>query len=1223
MVSVQQSRRSYRPAVEALEGRMLLSAGDLDPTFGTGGKLTTGFTEPTDSMAVATAVQPDGKIVVVGKGGMTRYNPNGSLDAGFGSGGQVAQGPLPWDAVALQPDGKIVVARAAAITTITGGNPPIVQYQGVIAVSRYNADGSSNTGWDISIDNSSIGPAPDAILVQPDGKIVVVSQAVTARNNPDGNPDAGFGSGGKVSEGGDAAALEPDGKILLAVGGGLVRLNADGSVDTSFGTQGVATALLPPNSSAVGQAVAVQPDGKIVLGQTVVNLATNAFALAVSRFNAAGSLDAGFGTQGTILTTTSTGSNAFSAVSGLVIEGTGRIVVADAVNNGSPSLVLFGYTSAGALDGGFGTGGQVATPLTWSGVTGAGALALDGSNLVVVGQVMGPQVKDFGVSRYTASGSPDATFGTGGTVTTAFTVPVRATAAGAVLQSDGKVIVAGTVTSLSNPVATSIGLVRYNPDGTFDAGFGSGGRVTTHTAANTVDAAGAIGIQPGGRIIVAGSSALPGVPGQQRLLLLGYLPDGRLDPAFGTGGEVLTDNLAGAAFLAIAPDGEITVGGDRRGGQGAVGFVVRYTSDGRLEFGPVDVSLAGVNGMQLQADGKLLLVGPLPGDTVPPAFALTRLDHDGSVDTSFGTNGIAATQIGAATVTLQPDGRIVVAGAGGLGLGVARYLPGGQADPTFGMDGLSAPFGRTTPAGNAVVVQPNGLIVAAGVLNTPLVSILSNVAVLTPDGSPDTAFGKGGTLLSDFANSEPVAVLYQPDGKLVVVSTTDVTDVTGSNSTFALARFQADTASPVVPPSDPDHFAGAVYHDLLNRAPTATELEAVEAPLDAARLPLLSSAALAYVASSENRGHVIAGYYQQLLGRTASPGEIQSWLPPQQNVSPDQVLPLILGSEEYFQKHGHDNASWLAAVYHDLLGRTPDPGSQPWLDALNRGTPRSQVAAGLTASPEYGRDVITQLYATDLGRSAGAGDVAVWLPVLTQPVPPGGGPGPTEQFRAGLLVSPEYFHGHGNSDPGWVDSLYTHLLGRLPDALGAATTLQAVRIGYIGPRQAAAATLLAGDEYKRDLVSGYYNQYLNRSASPGEIDGWVQLLRQGATDEQILASIVSSDEYYKRAGGGTDATWLDALYRDLLGRPRNGDNSLLPAVQAPGGRLLVANAVLSSQEYRQHLIQTFYLTYLDRQAAAAEAAGWVQVLNQGTSDEGVQAARLGAPEYLARPRQLP
>src|SRR5438093_812830 len=114
MLSVQHSRRSYRPAVEPLEGRMLLSAGDLDPTFGSGS-----FSE----VPVAVLVQPEGKILVVGHSdhqpvagqvssgvSMARFNPDGSPDTGFGGGGQIAPSlsDPPAFAAALQPDGKIL-----------------------------------------------------------------------------------------------------------------------------------------------------------------------------------------------------------------------------------------------------------------------------------------------------------------------------------------------------------------------------------------------------------------------------------------------------------------------------------------------------------------------------------------------------------------------------------------------------------------------------------------------------------------------------------------------------------------------------------------------------------------------------------------------------------------------------------------------------------------------------------------------------------------------------------------------------------------------------------------------------------------------------------------------------------------------------------------------------------------------------------------------------------
>jgi uncharacterized delta-60 repeat protein len=1272
MLSVQRSRRSYRPAVEQLEGRLLLSAGDLDPTFGTGGKLTTGFISSLDSTPGATAVQADAKIVVAGQASagnnfslaLARYNPDGTLDPSFGAGGRVLTpfGPanrIEPSAVAVQPDAKIVVAGSL------GGD---------FLVARYNVDGTLDTGFGtnglVTTDFGGTVGRAESLLVQPDRKILVVGNAGTlsvnadvamVRYNPDGSLDTGFGSGGKVApfaanDAAYAGVLQPDGKILVAgslqqehPGPGpyppfstsefsLRRYNADGSADTSFGFQGLVTTAFASTPDDAAQAIALQPNGMIVLvGTTFVNSSGNIKpALGLARYTAAGQLDPGFGTGGTTITDLG---GAINGIGGPVVEGNGRIVVSALTT----SVVLVGYTSAGTVDSAFGVNGKVTTPLHSAG---PGTLAADGDHLVAVGVSPGPDTNDFGVVRYLGAGSPDATFGTGGTVTTEFTGPVDATATAAARQSDGKLVVVGTM--LSGHVAF-FALVRYNPDGSLDTGFGNGGRVTTHFASGSVDQSQAVVVQTDGKLVVAGSST---TGGQQQSALARYLPDGRLDPAFGNSGEVLTsfggdsdaatifgNNFNAATSLALAPNGELIVGGTRTIMRSFVGVVVRYKPDGSVDFGPVATSLTSVVSVAVQADGRIVAAGGTGAgpSTLPFGFAVARLNADGTTDTSFGTNGVTSTAFGNGTtgqvsaVTLQADGRIVVAGTvldGITGLppiewAVARYLPDGQADSSFGSIGrseftlASAPPVEFEPV--AVGVQPNGLIGVAGTAGSNSDDFV--LATLYPDGSLDPAFGTGGLVTTDFAGGADTAsaILLQPDSKPLVAGTATV----GVVQSFAVARYQADTTSPVVPVYDTVRFADAVYQDVLGRAPSPAEAQAFEVPLDAVRFPVLTPVALAYVTSTEERGRVIGGYYQHYLGRPASPGEVQLWLPPQQNLAPDQALPLILGSAEYFQKHGGNNASWLAAVYQDLLGRAPDPGSQPLLDALNQGTPREQIAALIAASPEYRSDLIVQLYATDLGRGAAASEVALWLPVLSQPAPSGGGPSPAEQFRAALLSSPEYFHSHGNTNQGWVDSLYTHLLGRLPDEPGLATTLQAVLNGYVAQRQATARALLASTEYQRDLVTSYYTRFLHRSPAPAEVDGWVQVLQQGGTDEQVLALIVSSDEYYQLAGG-TDVMWLDQIYQDLLGRTRNpfGDNTLLGAIQPPGSRLLVANAVLTSTEYREDLTEMFYMTYLGRPAPSAEIAIWLPFLQQGGSDEDMRAAILGSPEYFVRPRQL-
>src|SRR2546423_1755792 len=133
----------------AAAGPAAATPGDLDPTFGTAGKVLTPVGAAEDS-ASAVAVQPDGKIVVAGptvvsgKGwsfGVVRYNPDGTLDPGFGAGGKVVTGIGTGDdtptAVALQQDGKIVVAGSSASIGRSD-----------FAVVRYNPDGTLDTNFD-------------------------------------------------------------------------------------------------------------------------------------------------------------------------------------------------------------------------------------------------------------------------------------------------------------------------------------------------------------------------------------------------------------------------------------------------------------------------------------------------------------------------------------------------------------------------------------------------------------------------------------------------------------------------------------------------------------------------------------------------------------------------------------------------------------------------------------------------------------------------------------------------------------------------------------------------------------------------------------------------------------------------------------------------------------------------------------------------------------------
>jgi len=308
-----------------------LHAGDLDPTFGTAGTVTTDFGSFDE--ARATAIQGDGKIVAAGDTGgrgdnpadfaLARYNPDGSLDASFGTGGKVttdfAGGQDIANAVAVQPDGKIIAA--GSVNVINAGD---------FALARYNADGSLDssfgTGGTVTTDFARGQAAAKAVRVGPDGKIVAVGNTAgaghvaVARYNTDGSLDSSFGAGGTVTttvgvhNDALAMAIQPDDKIIAAgvvVGGGdpgperflLIRYDADGSLDPSFGTGGEVTTQVGTSDISTAVGVAIQHDGKIIAVGQAVGATEPFLGTGLARYNPDGSLDASFGTGGTVTAT--------------------------------------------------------------------------------------------------------------------------------------------------------------------------------------------------------------------------------------------------------------------------------------------------------------------------------------------------------------------------------------------------------------------------------------------------------------------------------------------------------------------------------------------------------------------------------------------------------------------------------------------------------------------------------------------------------------------------------------------------------------------------------------------------------------------------------------------------------------------------------------------------------------------------------------------------------
>jgi hypothetical protein len=420
-------------------------------------------------------------------------------------------------------------------------------------------------------------------------------------------------------------------------------------------------------------------------------------------------------------------------------------------------------------------------------------------------------------------------------------------------------------------------------------------------------------------------------------------------------------------------------------------------------------------------------------------------------------------------------------------------------------------------------------------------------------------------------------------------------------------------------------FISGLYHDVLGRAADSGGLQAFQQTLDAARNSVHVQFALAYVTSPEERSDLVAGFYTKYLGRTPSAPEVAGWVAVlQQGETPEQVIAAFISSAEYFQKQGGTNSGFVNQIYQDLLGRAPDPSSQGFLSLLNGGAARSLITAAFLASTEYRIDVITQVYTTYLQRQPGPSDIQAWLPLLGQGSAGAGQPSPDEQFLAGVIESPEYFQKTGNTELTWASSLYTKLLGRTPSQAELTNLLVGLLTGYSGTRQTLVSAIGGSAEAETSVVAGYYTQFLGRTASPGELAPWVNMLESGGSREQVIAAIISSPEYFQKQGG-TNTNFINQLYIDLLGRPRSAaETGFLNAINNGSATgFQVAAGILQSTEYAQRLVNGFYSTFLGRQGSPAETSGWVQLLLQGVRDEQVLAMIISSAEYFERPHTYP
>jgi uncharacterized delta-60 repeat protein len=833
----------------------LTNDGSLDTSFGTNGiaTITSSFGNSNTAFFTADdiAVQPNGQVVVVATvlasvGAsdvvVARLNTNGSLDTSFGTAGlEVSNfGPnlstqtSPPVSLAISPDGQIVVASSVMTS---GGDE--------FAIARLTTDGSLDTtfnGTGLETVPFSIGSASGAdatgVVVQPDGKIVVVGNAMARTST---------GSGG--------AELT---NIAVA------RLNVDGTLDTTFNNTGELTFdfnLGPDNDTA--SAVTLDGSQIVIAGTSTVSFVQNDLpeidTLTVARLNSNGTFDTTFnGTGKYDLNLDVDGLGYSTAGAGIAVLPDGSLLLG---GNASPKYsvndtagLLVNLTTSGSLNTNYGSNGVAILPVGVSGrllVQSDGRAVFSspptGNNVIGRTTAPAPQVESMSL----------VTTGTGGStkvsaITVQFNTSINSNLASNVTLYRVKIGTKGNTflrvrkaiyNASDNSVTLQVRQARVSKKGytVFIDGsgiiksgaevLGNGAKVSVYVPPTVTSARNAR--QPA-RVLPSAASVE--TPSSQSV---------GLDSSFGNGGLArinLPSSLTSTSTFTVGSIG-------LQGGQVvAVGTLTTYlfTSTGAYESTSVSLAVARLN-----TDGSLdTSFGTNGIATLPPAFAnsdpttynpddiavesnaqivvlgiasqsgpltdfeVARLNANGSLDTSFGTAGLELFNFGTIGSTLEsapaslatgPGGQIIVAGSisttGGDEFAVARLNANGSLDTTFDGTGLqTVPFSIGSSSGalaTGVAVQPDGKIVVvgnamAGTSSQTGGGELTNIAVarLDVDGTLDTSFNSTGELTFSYdlggTDDDTATAVTLEGSELVITGSSTVAFGPGGAVPFAI-----------------------------------------------------------------------------------------------------------------------------------------------------------------------------------------------------------------------------------------------------------------------------------------------------------------------------------------------------------------------------------------------------------------------------------------------------
>ena len=710
-------------------------------------------------------------------------------------------------ALVVQPDGK-----ALAASSYGEYNPR--NQSSYCSVWRLNADGS----WDQTFSNASGIGYIDSMVMQPDGKVLLVGdftyinntpRSHIARLNADGSLDATFNSGPVLGERVSTVALQPDGKVLVggefisindATRNRIARLNADGSLDKTFNPGS------GPNYR-VG-ALILQPDGKVLMcgyfdaingvprdriarlnvdgsldatfipcsgfsfsfpialqadGKVLVCGSTNATSVGIERLNPDGSLDATF----------NSGVGANGAIEELTIQPDGKVLVGGNFStfNGTSRNGIARLNADGSVDAAFNPDTESNTRLY--------ALTLQPDGKVLIG--FSVWRGSLGIERLNADGSKDASFEPGS--------GANSRVCALALQPDGKTLLGGQFTTINEMPRKKI--ARMNANGALDPTFAP--RLGTSDPLGSVSVYG-LELQPDGKVLVGGEFISINDVTRNRIARLNA--DGSLDATFNPGSGANGDVRA----LALQADGKVLLGGGFTSINGALcNRVARLNANGTLDAGFSSGSGANesVRALAVQGDGKILLGGYFTQINGMKRIRIARLNANGSVDTTFnpgwGPNGPIY------ALAVQPDGKVLLGGSFSTVNGlsrhhIARLNADGSLDATFN------PGAGADDSVMTLVLQADGKVLLGGAFTKINGKPCERIARINTNGSVDTAFDT-----SKCANGSVHALALQADGK--VLAGGDFTSIKGvarvriarlSNPNAALPRLSVTAAGSCV-----------------------------------------------------------------------------------------------------------------------------------------------------------------------------------------------------------------------------------------------------------------------------------------------------------------------------------------------------------------------------------------------------------------------------------------